>query len=162
MRLVVEREREIEAFIPAEYWKIGGDLHRRRAATLREARRRQWIDFLTNTGNGERTKVEREKWLAEHDAFTAELVELAGKKFEADNKDDARKAAELLGFVVDKENTTEDPEAKGPAKNLTTLHRPSRQVPAVHRPRDREEAHDQQAAGAVHHQHAPAGARRAG
>ena len=30
VRLVVEREREIEAFIPEEYWKIGGDLHRRR------------------------------------------------------------------------------------------------------------------------------------
>ncbi len=24
VRLVVEREREIEAFVPAEYWKIGG------------------------------------------------------------------------------------------------------------------------------------------
>src|SRR5215210_4913920 len=86
VRLVVEREREIEAFVPAEYWKIAGvftaksdpDGCRKLAAT--------WHDFLNNTGNGARTKVEREKWLAEHDAFSAELVELAGRKFEADNK----------------------------------------------------------------------------
>ena len=32
VRLVVEREREIEAFVPQEYWKIGGDLHHRRSA----------------------------------------------------------------------------------------------------------------------------------
>src|SRR5438132_4352421 len=49
VRLVVEREREIEAFVPAEHWKIGaifstavGDA----CATLS----RQWLDFLTNTG----------------------------------------------------------------------------------------------------------------
>jgi DNA topoisomerase-1 len=41
------------------------------------------------------------------------LVEIAGKKFEAKNKEQARKAAELLGFLLDKDNTVEDPEAKG-------------------------------------------------
>src|SRR5206468_866972 len=66
----------------------------------------QWIDFLTNTGNGERTKIEREKWLSQNGAFTAELIELAGKKFEPSDKDAARKAAELLGFVVDELKTT--------------------------------------------------------
>ena len=44
------------------------------------------MDFLTNTGNGERTKAERDAWLGEHEAFTAELVELAGKKFEAEQR----------------------------------------------------------------------------
>src|SRR5439155_5948546 len=51
----------------------------------------------------------------------ADLVELEGKKFEAGNKAQARRAAELLGFIVDKENTTEDPDAKGPAKHLTSF-----------------------------------------
>ena len=88
VRLVVEREREIEAFIPAEYWKIGGIFTAESdARATAQKLAAKWIDFLTNTGNGERTKIEREKWLAEHDAFAAELVELAGKKFEADNKD---------------------------------------------------------------------------
>ena len=84
----------------------------------------KWIDFLTNTGNGERTKLEREKWLAEHDAFDAELVELAGKKFEADNKADARKAAELLGFVVDKREHHRRRRGQGPGEE------PHRAAPA--------------------------------
>src|SRR5439155_7182990 len=71
-------------------------------------------------GNGERTKHEKEAWLAEHAAFTGELVELAGKKFEGTDKAQARRAAELLGFIVDDEKSTDDADAKGPAKNLTT------------------------------------------
>src|SRR5207302_7923479 len=112
VRLVVEREREIEAFVPAEYWKIGGIFTADSDGKACERLSGKWIDFLTNTGNGERTKQEREKWLAEHNAFVAELIELSGKKFEATNKDQARKAAELLGFVVKQDQTTEDPEAK--------------------------------------------------
>src|SRR5207249_2838579 len=117
VRLIVEREREIEAFTPEEYWKIGGifTTHGENCRKLSD----KWVDFLTNTGNGERTKLEREHWLAEHEAFEAELIELAGKKFEAANKEDAQKAAELLGFVVDKVDTTEDADAKGPAKFAT-------------------------------------------
>src|SRR5687768_3170000 len=119
VRLIVEREREIEAFVPAEYWTIGGifTVNEARCAKLSE----EWVDFLTNTGNGERTKLEKEKWQADHEAFTADLVEIAGKKFEAGNKEQARKAAELLGFVVDKDNTTEDADAKGPAKYVTSF-----------------------------------------
>lgn len=119
VRLVVERERDIEKFVPEEYWKIGAIF----STAVGEAcskLSKEWIDFLTNTGNGERTKIEREKWLGDHSAFLAELVELAGKKFEPGNKANARKAAELLGFLVEKENNTEDAEAKGPARNLTS------------------------------------------
>ena len=61
VRLIVEREREIDAFIPDEFWKIVGiftaDSKTARALTD------EWVDFLTNTGNGERTKAERDKWL---------------------------------------------------------------------------------------------------
>src|SRR5262249_5031513 len=102
VRLVVEREREIEAFGPSRNGKTGAIFTAVEGTSCVELSR-QWINFLTNTGNGERTKVEREKWLGEHDAFSAELVELAGKKFEPDNKADARRAAEALGFVVEDE-----------------------------------------------------------
>jgi DNA topoisomerase-1 len=119
VRLVVERERAIEKFIPEEHWKISG-IFSTAVGDACSKLSKEWIDFLTNTGNGERTKIEREKWLGDHSAFVAELVELAGKKFEPGNKGDARTAAELLGFLVDTENNTEDPEAKGPAKNLTS------------------------------------------
>jgi DNA topoisomerase I len=124
VRLVVDREREIEAFIPAEYWKIAALF----AATDEAGSKKlsaDWLDFLTNTGNnsgnGERTKIEREKWLGEREAFAAELVELAGKKFEPTDKDQARLAAELLGFVVSDVKTVVDEAAKGPAKNVTTI-----------------------------------------
>src|SRR5882757_11094040 len=71
VRLVVERERDIEAFIPSEHWKIGGIF----TAIIDPAGCKKliakWTEFLTNTGNGERTKIEREKWLTEHNAFAA-------------------------------------------------------------------------------------------
>jgi DNA topoisomerase I len=122
VRLVVEREREIEAFVPSEYWKIAGVFSTESEGGNCKVLADRWHGFLTNTGNGERTKHEREQWLAEHNAFVAELVELAGKKFEATNKADARRAAELLGYVLDRDETTEDPDGKGPAKFPTTLH----------------------------------------
>ena len=87
VRLVVEREREIEAFVPAEFWKIGGIFTTRVESDNCSRLAAAWVEFLTKTGNGERTKVEREKWLAEHDAFVTELVEFAGKKFEASDKE---------------------------------------------------------------------------
>src|SRR3954453_20976968 len=121
VRLVVEREREIERFVPEENWKIGGVFTADASADTCQRLPAEWHDFLTNTGNGERTKHEREKWLGDHGAFAAELVELAGKKFEAHNKADARRAAELIGFVLDRDETTEDADAKGPAQYLTKL-----------------------------------------
>ena len=120
VRLIVERDREIEAFTPTEYWKIGAIFSALQGLDCIK-RAGEWKHFLTHTGNGERTKVEKDKWLAEHDAFYAELIELDGKKFEPNNKDDARKAAEILGFVVSNEETTENPEAKGPAKFETSI-----------------------------------------
>src|SRR5262245_47698935 len=129
VRLIVERDREIEAFVPAEYWKIGAIFS---AATGVDCVQLadKWHYFLTHTGNGERTKHEKEQWLAEHDAFYAELVELDGKKFEPNNKVDARKAAEALGFVVSGEETTENADGKGPAKFETTINGRIGQCPA--------------------------------
>jgi DNA topoisomerase-1 len=119
VRLVVEREREIEAFIPEEYWKIAG-IFAAATAEVSKGIAGDWAKFLAE-GNGERTKIDREKWLGEHDAFTAELVELSGKKFEPKSAEDARRAVEILGLKVTKFETTEDAEAKGPAQKLTTI-----------------------------------------
>ncbi len=120
VRLVVEREREIEAFVPAEYWKIGAIFTPETVAEVCRKLSAQWLEFL-NAGEADRTKNERDKWLADHGAFVAELVEFAGKKFEADNKLEARRVAEALGFVIDQETSSEDVEAKGPARSLTSF-----------------------------------------
>jgi DNA topoisomerase I len=117
VRLIVERERAIDAFIPEEYWQIHGIFSADAAA--HRALAGQWSEFLANAGAGERTKVEKDKWLAAHGVFVAELVELAGQKFEPKNKSDARHAAEALGYLVDQDQSVEDPEAKGPARNPT-------------------------------------------
>ncbi|MGH7213546.1 MAG: type I DNA topoisomerase [Tepidisphaeraceae bacterium] len=122
VRLVVERERQIEAFVPEEYWKIAGVFTSAAEPNACKALSDKWHDFLTNTGNGERTKAEREKWLAEHKAFAAELVELGGKKFGSNNKADALRAAQLLGFLLDRDETTDDADAKGPARHVTRLY----------------------------------------
>ena len=107
VRLIVEREREIDAFVPAEYWSIGGTFTA--AADAAADLSAKWRHF---TLNGEPNKADREKWLADHDAFAAELVELGGAKFEPNNKADCRRAAELLGLVIDKDQTVEDADAK--------------------------------------------------
>src|SRR3954463_6497016 len=59
VRLVVEREREIEAFVPEEYWKVGGIFTAESDPQGCKKLAGDWHEFLTNTGNGERTKVER-------------------------------------------------------------------------------------------------------
>src|SRR5437870_4596156 len=61
VRLVVEREREIEKFVPQEHWKIGGIFTAETDPAGCKRLAGQWVDFLTNTGNGERTKVERDR-----------------------------------------------------------------------------------------------------
>src|ERR1700709_1021137 len=73
VRLIVDREREIEAFIPAEHWKIAATFSAKGGEAGCSKLAGEWKHFLTHTGNGERTKQEREKWLSEHDAFVAEL-----------------------------------------------------------------------------------------
>src|SRR6266704_6642481 len=94
VRLIVEREREIEAFIPEENWKIAGIFSADAAKAPKLAT--EWHDYLTNTDNGERTKAERDKWLTDNVAFVAELVEFAGEKFAASDRRAARRIAESL------------------------------------------------------------------
>ena len=119
VRLIVEREREIEAFVPTEFWKIGAifTTDSARAGKLAE----EWADFIENTGNGPRTKVEKDRWLTDHAAFAAELVEVNGKKFEPNDKKQAIEVAARLGYVLAKENVVEDADARGPAKRVIKL-----------------------------------------
>ncbi|MBV8781766.1 MAG: type I DNA topoisomerase, partial [Phycisphaerae bacterium] len=117
VRLVVDREREIEAFIPQEFWKIAA-LFTAADQAASAALAGKWATFLSQ---GERTKADRDKWLAEHGTFAAELVEFNGKKFEVSDHKQARAIAEALGFIVSEVKTDDDPAAKGPAKHLTRI-----------------------------------------
>ena len=157
VRLVVEREREIEAFVPDEYWKIGGDLHHGRRRDCAEAVRR--VDRFPDQHRQRRAHEDREAKNGSPSTMRsqAELVELAGKKFEAGQQGrcpQGRRAARVRRRQGRHHRRCR---GQGPGEESDHVHRASGQVPAVHRSLDRKEAHDQQAAGAVHHQHASAG-----
>lgn len=117
VRLIVEREREIEDFRPEEYWRLTGyftpDLNN--ASALKE----QWTEWLAEAprkregGQSDgRTIREKNGWLAEHNALAAELIELDGKKFEAGDMGTALEAAKRAGFQLQEKIESEPPQAK--------------------------------------------------
>ncbi|MFN4243546.1 MAG: DNA topoisomerase [Tepidisphaerales bacterium] len=126
LRLIVEREREIERFIPSEYWKVEAVLTTRTdgLAALRSA----WAELVG--ADPPVSRAERLDFLQRHDAFVAELVEFEGGRFEAGGVEQARRVAEALGLVVERVEVGDDPEAKGPARHPTTLHVRLGSVPA--------------------------------
>jgi DNA topoisomerase-1 len=127
VRLVVEREGEIAAFVPDEYWKVTGYF----TTQLDEASSlgKQWLKWLTETPkkrnskkSTDRTVREKNAWLAEHNSLAAELIELEGRKFEPKDIEAALAAAKRAGFQLDKQIETQRPKAKGPAKRSIRLH----------------------------------------
>jgi DNA topoisomerase I len=118
VRLIVEREREIEAFVPKEYWRITGTFTSRPEEALRLAD--EWMRWLAESpektngrkGNG-RTIQEKNRWLAEHGSFSSELVEVDGRKFEPRSAEEALEAAERAGFRLDRREEIPNGRAKG-------------------------------------------------
>ncbi len=119
VRLIVEREREIAAFVPEEFWKITGVFCTQRE--LLDELVRRWTEFHAAAVDSERTRAERDAWLAEHESFEAEFIEFAGQKFQSNSADATARIATLLGFEVAERKTEDDPKAKGPAQHLVTL-----------------------------------------
>ena len=116
VRLVVEREKEIRAFIPTEYWSVTGCF----AMSPADAERLgpEWTRFLEEGADPDtgRTQKEVYAWLAKHRAVQASLVAIDGKPFKPTGRHDpgadpgsafksaaeqARRVAEALGFVVE-------------------------------------------------------------
>jgi len=82
VRLVVEKERQIEAFVPDEYWTVTGNfvLDSTSAAKLGS----QWKSFVESKdekGKGPTVKAQN-GWLTQNNAVRATLVEFDGKKFD--------------------------------------------------------------------------------
>ncbi len=102
VRLIVDREREIRAFIPEEHWRLHG-CFATDPATL-DKLSNAWNKFLEKsekTKSGLTVKA-RNKWLSEHECLYAELTTLNGKSFKPTDVKEAREVAEYLGFVVEK------------------------------------------------------------
>jgi DNA topoisomerase-1 len=128
-RLVVERERDIRKFIPDEYWAITANFTPEvaKAAGLADS----WMKLLSMRdakGNGPILRTQN-AWLSEHNGFKAELVEIAGQKFElgapgTEPKDLSARAtqvAQAAGLMQIKAETKEDKDGKGPARFVRTV-----------------------------------------
>ncbi len=121
-RLVVEREREIDAFIPDEYWRITGVFATdpKQVAALAKA----YQEFLVASAiddKGKEVEVSRKArvaWLSDRACLLADLVEFEGKSFDARDRQQALRAAQRLGFAVQDTRETNDPKGKGPAQHL--------------------------------------------
>ncbi len=129
VRLIVEREREIDKFIPDEIWKVNGRfaLDENAAAKLREL----WPQYMVTLDekNNPPTQRAQNAWLAEHKAIKAELVELGGDKFElgcksTEQKDcvaDVKRVSDAVGLINVKTAATDNPKGKGPERTLQTV-----------------------------------------
>ncbi len=116
VKIVVERERQIRAFEPVEFWllpavftkDVGSDYSKK------------WLEFITpkNENNKPPTVAEQNKWLAEHNSFKAELISVGDEKFSADSKQqaedifDAIKGAQFA--ICDKQTKRAQSRAAGP------------------------------------------------
>jgi DNA topoisomerase-1 len=94
VRLIVEREREIRAFVPEESWKLVAYITADPADAARHAG--AWDKYIAE----EHTQKDIQRWLGEHGAFRTELAEFDGKKFEPKNAEEARAVAEALGMAI--------------------------------------------------------------
>jgi DNA topoisomerase-1 len=129
--LIVEREREIRDFVPEEYWEVGACFTSEVAQA--DGLGEQWRRFLATTdkkGNPPTQKARRE-WLGERGAFSAQLVEVGGEKFEirgektrdgwSDCTARIKEVAALAGLTQIEIETREDENAKGPARFVRTV-----------------------------------------
>jgi len=98
VRMVVEREREIRAFEPQEYWLIPAVF----TTDLEADHGPAWKAFLESAVEADKkpSVAEQNRWLAARQAFKAELVEVDGRKFHVDNEADAQAVARALSDAV--------------------------------------------------------------
>ncbi len=126
VKVIVDREKEIAAFIPEEYWKLQAYFTTQTniAGSLGD----QWREFLLGDDedgsddgtdsapapSGGPSGQQKRSWLEQNKGFRAELVEFQGKKFDPKNVDDARRAAEAVGLERVSQVTVENDGANGP------------------------------------------------
>ena len=97
VKMIVGREREIHDFKRVEYWLIPTVF----TADLQSDYRQEWLDFITPETESDKppTAAKQGKWLAEHNAFKAELYKIGDEKFKASNKEQAEKVFGALKEV---------------------------------------------------------------
>ena len=97
VKMVVRREREIRNFKAEEYWLIPAIF----TTDLGSDYERQWQDFISKGEKPEQgpTIDQQNDWLAEHNAFKAELCQIGREKFKASNAEQAKRVYEAISGV---------------------------------------------------------------
>lgn len=85
VKMIVEREREIRAFDAKEYWLIPAVF----STDTAHNHSLDWQAFLDSGGEKVRTLAEQDQWLADRNAFRADLISVNGEKFHTDNETQA-------------------------------------------------------------------------
>ena len=138
VRLVVEREKEIRAFVPDEFWQVDGcfALDPKRREELEASWATLHAEAAAAEGAKPVTQKEQNRWLRDHNALSAGLVEIGGERFNLRitaegfeavveeaarmDRDDAhaehiRSLAAAIGITDPSVETTEDAKGVGPA-----------------------------------------------
>ncbi len=114
VKMVVEKEREIRQFKPVEYWRIPAVF----TTDLKSPLPDQWRAFMgaKSEGDGPPTLAEQDNWLAEKEAFRAELYKVGDEKFQASSRQDAeplfnalQKARFTIGGIETRESVSQPP-----------------------------------------------------
>lgn len=128
VRVVVEREREIRAFIPDEYWAVEALFTPALAAAAGLAGGYGKLLATKNEKGDGPTVREINAWLGESGGFRAELVEIGGEKFDGRGGQTGESLAEWAKAIAASSGLTgiqvevkEDPKGKGPAKLVRTM-----------------------------------------
>lgn len=126
VRIIVEREREIAAFNPEEYWKLKGVF----TTDLNNAENlgKKWQNLVNISNQYQEIKKpasvtmsEKNKWLAENHCFSAELTEIDGVKFKPKNVNDIMNAAKKAGFILEEEIKTNQTNPSGKVREKIYL-----------------------------------------
>jgi DNA topoisomerase-1 len=121
VRLIVEREREIQKFKPEEYWRITALLAPQGTVQLKPVKVRARKKAANQDEDGEPVAAAPE---VPEGAFLAELAEWAGKKFQAGNEQQAKQVVDALqgaSYVVAKIEQKDRVEKPAPPFTTSTL-----------------------------------------
>ena len=121
VRLIVERERQRDAFIPEEYWRIGGVFSSNLNAAGDIADRFAKLLARRDEKGKPPTKDTQQQFLSENDSFRAELARWKGERFRPDNAESSLEVVKALNMAIDEVKRIEDPDAKGPAVNKVEI-----------------------------------------
>ena len=94
VKIIVQKEQEIRRFEPKEYWLIPAVF----TTDLKNDYSRQWLDFIATQTPEDKppTLAEQGKWLAEHNAFKAELYKIDDEEFKVSDKEHAERVFDAL------------------------------------------------------------------